>query len=80
MQSAKTRSGADCTSDHELLMAKSRLNLKKVGETTRVFKYDLNQVPHDRTVEVTNKFKELHLVDRVPKNSGWRFVTVYQKQ
>ena len=61
-------------------MAKSRLKLKKVGETTRLFKYDLNQVPHDHTVEVTNKFKELHLVDRVPKNSGWRFITVYQKQ
>ena len=54
MQSAKTRPGADCTSDHKLLIAKFRLKLKKVGKTTRLFKYDLNQIPYDYTVEVTN--------------------------
>ena len=80
MQSAKTRPGADCTSDHKLLIAKFRLKLKKVGKTTRLFKYDLNQIPYDYIVEVTNKFKELDLVDRVPKNYGWRFVTLYQMQ
>ena len=62
MQSAKTRPGADCTSDHKLLIAKFRLKLKKVGKTTRLFKYDLNQIPYDYIVEVTNKFKELDLV------------------
>ena len=56
-QSAKTRSGADCGSDHELLIAKFSLKLKKVGKTTRPFRYDLNQVPHNYTVEVTNRFK-----------------------
>ena len=80
IQSAKTRLGVDCGSDHELLVAKFRLKLKKVGKTTRLFKYDLNQIPYDYIVEVTNKFKELDLVDRVPKNSGWRFVTLYQMQ
>ena len=80
MQSAKTRPGADCGSDPQLLAAKFRLKLKKLGKTTRPFRYDLNQIPYDYTVEVTNKFKELDLVDRVPKNSGWRFVTLYQKQ
>ena len=67
IQSAKTRPGADCGSDHELLIAKFRLKLKKVGETIRPFRYDLNQIPYDCTVEVTNRFKGLDLVDRVPK-------------
>ena len=67
IQSAKTRLGADCGSDHELLIAKFRLKLKKVGETTRLFRYDLNQIPYDYTVEVTNRFKGLDLIDRVPK-------------
>ena len=63
MQSAKkTRLGADCGSDHELLIAKFSLKLKKVGETTRSFRYDLNQIPDDYTVEVTNKFKGLDLI------------------
>ena len=57
IQSAKTRLGADCGSDHELLIAKFRLNLKKVGKTTRPFRYDLNQIPYDYTVEVTDRFK-----------------------
>ena len=66
MQSAKTRLGADCGSDHELLIAKFRLKLKKVGKTTRPFRYDLNQVPYDYTVEVRNRFKGLDLIDRMP--------------
>ena len=65
IQSAKTRPEADCGSDHELLLAKFRLKLKKVGETTRKFKYDLNQIPYDYTVEVRNRFKGLDLIDRV---------------
>ena len=64
--SAKTRLGADCGSDHELLTAKFRLKLKKVGKTTRPFWYDLNQIPYDYTVEVRNRFKGLDLIDRVP--------------
>ena len=66
IQSAKTRPGADYGSDHELLIAKFRLNLKKVRKTTRPFRYDLNQTPYDYyTVEVTNRFKRLDLADRV---------------
>ena len=63
----KTRLGADCVSDHELLTAKFRLKLKKVGKTTRPFRYDLNQTPYDYTVEVRNRFKRLDLIDRVPE-------------
>ena len=66
IQSAKTRPGADCGSDHELLIAKFRLKLKKVGKTTRPFRHDLNQIPYDYTVEVRNRFKGLDLIDRVP--------------
>ena len=66
IQSTKTRPGADCGSDHELLIAKFRLKLKKVGKTTRAFRYDLNQIPYDYTVEVRNSFKGLGLIDRVP--------------
>ena len=58
--------GADCGSDHEILIAKFRLILKKLGKTTRPFRYDLNQVPYDYTVEVTNRFKGVDLIDRVP--------------
>ena len=65
IQSAKTRPGTDCGSDHELLIAKFRLKLKKVGKTTRPFRNDLNQNPYDYTVEVTNRFKVLDL--RVPE-------------
>ena len=65
IESAKTRPGADCGSDHELLFAKFRLILKKVGKTTRPFRYDLNQIPYNYTVEVTNGFKGLDLIDRV---------------
>ena len=66
IQSAKTRPGADSGSYHEPLIAKFRLKLKKVGKTTRPFRYDLNQIPYDYTVEVRNRFKELNLIDRVP--------------
>ena len=65
IQSAKPRPGADYGSDHELLIAKIRLKLKKVGKTTRPFRYDLNQIPYDYTVEVRNRFKGLDLIDRV---------------
>ena len=65
IESAKTRLEADCASDHEILIAKFRLILKKVGKTTRPFRYDLNQIPHDYTVEVRNRFKGLYLIDRV---------------
>ena len=67
IQSAKTRLGADCGSDHELLIAKFTLKLKKVGETTRPFRYDLNQIPYDYTVEVRNRFKGLDMIDRGPE-------------
>ena len=67
IQSAKTRLGADCGSDHELFIVKFRLKLKKVGKTTRPFRYGLNQIPYDYTVEVTNRFKGLDLLDRIPE-------------
>ena len=66
IQLAKKRQGADCGLEHELLIAKFRLKLKKVGKTTRPFRYDLNQNPYDYTVEVRNRFKGLDLIDRVP--------------
>ena len=67
IQSTKTRLGVGCGSDHELLIAKIRLKLKKVGKTTRPFRYDLSQIPYDYTVEVRNRFKGLDLIDRVPE-------------
>ena len=67
IQSAKTRPGADCGSDHELLIVKFRLKLKKVGKTTRSFKYDLNQITYEYTVEATNRFKGLDLIGSVPE-------------
>ena len=66
IQSAKTRPGADCGLDYEILIAKFRHKLKKVGKTTRPFGYDLNQIPYNYTVEVRNRFKGLDLIDRVP--------------
>ena len=66
IQSAKARPGADCDSDHELLIAKFRLKLKKVEKTTRPFRYDLNKIPYDYTVEVRNRFNRLDLIDGVP--------------
>ena len=65
--SAKTRPGADCGSDHELLTAKFRLKLKKVGKTTRTFRYYINQIPYNYTVEVRNRFRGLDLIGRVPE-------------
>ena len=66
IQSAKTKPGADCGSDHELVITKFRLKLNKVGKTARPFRYDLNQIPYDYTVEVRKRFKGLDLIDRVP--------------
>ena len=63
IQSAKTRLGVDCGSDHGLLIAKFRFKLKKVGKTTRPFRYDLNQIPYDYTVELRNRFKGLDLIE-----------------
>ena len=63
---SKNKTGADCGSDHELLIAKFRLKLKKVEKTTRPFRYDLNQIPYDYTVDVRKRFKGLDLIDRVP--------------
>ena len=67
IQSTKRRLGSDCGSDHELLIAKFRLKLKKVGETTRQFRYDLSQIPYDYAIEMTNRFKGLELIDTVPE-------------
>ena len=79
IQSAKARSGADCGSDYELLIAKFRLKLKKVGNTTRPIRYDLNQISYDYTVEVRNRFKGLNLIECL-MNYGWRFMTSYRRQ
>ena len=78
-RSAKTRLGADCRSDHELLIAKFRLKLKEVGKATRPFRYDLNQIPYDYTVEVRNRFKGLDLIECL-QNYGLRFMTLYRRQ
>ena len=78
-QSAKTRPGADCGSDHELLIAKFRLKLKKVGKTTRPFRYDLNQIPYHHTVEVTNRFMGLDLIDRVPEELWMEVCDIVQE-
>ena len=75
IQSEKTRLGADCDLDHELLIAKFRLKLKKVEKTTSPFRYDLNQIPYDHTVDVRNRFKGLDLI-----NYGQRFMTLYRRQ
>ena len=70
--------GTDCGSDYELLIAKFRLKLKKVGKTTRPFRYDLNQIPYDHTVDVKNRFKGLDLIECL-KNYGRRFLTLYRR-
>ena len=75
----KTRPGANCGSDHELLFAKFRLILKKVGKTTRPFRYHLNQIVYDYTVEVTNRFKRLDLIECL-KYDGWKFSTLYKRR
>ena len=79
MKSAKTRPGADCGSDHELLIDKFRLKLKKVEKTTRPFRYDLNQILYDYTVEVRNRFKGLDPIECL-MNYGHRFMTLYRRQ
>ena len=79
IQLVKTRLGADCGSDHELLIAKFRLKLTKVGKTTRPFRHDVNQIPYDYPVEVRNRFKGLDLIEYL-KNYGWRFLTLYRRQ
>ena len=76
---SKKRPGANCGSDHELLIAKFRLKLKKVGKTATPFRCDLNQIPYDYTVEVRNRFKGLDLIECL-MNSGRRFVTLYRRQ
>ena len=73
-----TRPGADYGLDHQLLIAKFRLKLKKVGRTTRQFRYDQNQIPYDYTVEVINRFKGLDLVNRVPEELWQRLVILYR--
>ena len=75
----KTRQGADCGSDHELLIDKFRLKLKKVGKTFKPFMYDLKQIPYNYTVEVTNRFKGLDLI-KCLKNYGQRLVILYRRQ
>ena len=79
IQSAKTRLGADCGSDNELLIAKFRLKLKKVGKTIRPFRYDLNKIPYNYTVKVRNRFQGLDLIECL-MNYGRRFVTLYMRQ
>ena len=79
MQSAKTRPGPDCGSDHELLISKFRLKLKKVGKTTGPFRYDLNQIPYDYIAEVMNKLKRLDLVNRVPEELWKEVHTIVQE-
>ena len=75
----KTRLGTDYGSDHELFIGKFTLKLKKVGKTTRPFRHDLNQIPYDYTVEMTNRFKGLDLIECL-KNYGQKFVTLYRRQ
>ena len=79
IQSAKTRPRADCGSDHQLLIAKFRLKVKKVRKTARPFMYDLNKISYDYTVEMTNRFKGLDLIECV-KNYGEKFITLYRRQ
>ena len=79
IQSAKTRLGADCDSDHGLLIAKFRLKWKKVGKTTIPFRYDLNKIPYDYTMEVRNRFKGLDLIDRVPDELWMEVCDVVQE-
>ena len=76
---SKNKMGADCGSGHELLITKFRFKLKKVAKTIRLFRYDINQVPCNYTVEVTNRFKGLDLIECL-KNYGERFVTLYRRQ
>ena len=76
----KTRAGADHGSYHELPIAKFRLKLNKVGKTTKPFRYNLNQIPSDYTLETMNRFKGLGLVNKVPENYGWKFIRLSMRQ
>ena len=76
---SKNKTRTDCGSDHEFLIAKFRLKLKKVGKTTRPFRYDLNQIPYDYTGEVRDRFKRLNLIECL-MNCGQSFVTLYRRQ
>ena len=76
---SKNKTRSYCGSDHGLLIRKFRLKLKKVGKMARPFRYDLNQIPYNYIVEVTNRFTRLDLIDCL-KNYGWRFVTLYRRQ
>ena len=80
IQSAKTRLEADCGSDNELFIAKFRLKLKKVGKTIRPFRFDLNQISYDYTVEMRNRFKGLDLIDRVPQELWMEVHELYRRQ
>ena len=75
---AKTRPGAECGSDHELLIANFRLKLKKVWKTTRPFRYDLNQIPYDYTVEVRNRFKGLYQMSKGPEELWMEVCNIVQ--
>ena len=79
IHSAKTRLGADCGSDHELLIDKIKLKLKKAGKTTRPFRHDLNQIPYNYTVEVTNRLTGLDLIDRVPEELWMEVCDIVQE-
>ena len=74
---SQQKPGSDCGSYHKLLIGKFKLKMEKLGKTIGPVRYELNEIPYDYTVEVTNRFKGLDLVDRVLKNYGWRFVTLY---
>ena len=80
IQSTKTRPGDDCGSDHELLIDKLKLKLKRVRKITTPFRYDLNQIPYDYAVEVRNRFKGLDLIDRVPDELWNEVLTLYRRQ
>ena len=79
LYTVKTRPGADCGTDHELLVAKFRLKLKKLGKTSRPFRYELNQIPYDYTVEVRNRFKGLDLIETVPDELWNRVGNIVQE-
>ena len=78
MQTVKTRLGADCGPERGFLIAKFSVKLKNIWKTTRPFRFDLNQIPYDYTVEITNRFKGLDLIECL-KNYGWRFITFYRR-
>ena len=80
MQSAKTRPAANCGSDHQFLITKFRIKLKKAGETTRPVRYDLNQIPYEYAVEVMNNVKGLDLENSVPEELWTEVIILYRRQ